>query len=253
MTTDAMSVMSTLPGGSDNTSLWARIANELAHAIAQGVHAPGIRLPSEHQLALQFGVHRHTIRRALAHLGHNGLVRTTQGSGTYVEDVAVELALGKRTRHQHSLSQAGLRGELRVIRSQRVHATPTQAAALQVAPDSTLLYMQVIGEGAGQPLHVSDRYFPWPRFAQMADVVTATGSITQGFAHHGVHDYVRLESRISARLPSKEVAQWLGQSALRPVLCVKSLNIDTEQQPIEWAHAWFAGDRVTLAVHHHEH
>jgi GntR family phosphonate transport system transcriptional regulator len=233
-------------------SFWSRIAQELAAAIGQGLYAPGIKLPSEHQLAAQFGANRHTIRRALAHLGHSGLVRSTQGSGTYVENLAVDLALGKRTRHRQNLAQAGLRGELRVIRRQTVSATSEQALALQLAAGSTLLYLQVVGEGAGQPLHVSERYFPLPRFAQLADIVEATGSITAGFAHHGVSDYMRQESQVSARLPSKEVAQLLGQSATRPVLLVKSLNIDTEHKPIEFACAWFAGDRVTLTVNHHE-
>jgi GntR family phosphonate transport system transcriptional regulator len=238
--------------GTERESFWSRIAQDLAYAIGQGFYAPGIKLPSEHQLAAQFGANRHTIRRALAHLGQNGFVRSTQGSGTYVENLAVDLALGKRTRHRHNLLQAGLRGELRVMRSHTVCATVEQAQALQVAAESALLFLQVVGEGAGQPLHVSERYFPLPRFAQLADIVTSTGSITEGFAQHGVIDYMRQESRVSARLPSKEVALLLGQSATRPVLLVKSVNIDTDHTPIEFAYAWFAGDRVSLTVNHHE-
>jgi GntR family transcriptional regulator, phosphonate transport system regulatory protein len=252
MTTGATFLNPQPQGVTERESFWSRIAQDLAHAIGQGLYAPGIKLPSEHQLAAQFGANRHTIRRALAHLGQNGLVRSTQGSGTYVENLAVDLALGKRTRHRHNLSQAGLRGELRVMRSRTVSATAEQALALQVAFDSPLLFLQVLGEGAGQALHVSERYFPLPRFAQMDDLVTRTGSITEGFAQHGVIDYMRQESRVSARLPSKEVALLLGQSATRPVLLVKSVNIDTEQKPIEFAYAWFAGDRVTLTVNHHE-
>ena len=252
MTAGVTSLIQAPQGNTERDSFWSRIAQELAAAIGQGMYAPGIKLPSEHQLAAQFGAHRHTIRRALAHLGQSGLVRSTQGSGTYVENLAVDLALGKRTRHQHNLSQAGLRGELHVIRSQTVSATPEQAEVLQVAAESELLFLQVVGEGAGQPLHVSERYFPLPRFAQLADIVARTGSITQGFAHHGVTDYLRQESRVSARLPSKEVALLLGQSVTRPVLLVKSLNIDTDNTPIEFAYAWFAGDRVTLTVNHHE-
>ena len=44
-------------------SFWTRIAAELAEAIGSGVYPPGQRLPSEHALAEQFGVNRHTIRR----------------------------------------------------------------------------------------------------------------------------------------------------------------------------------------------
>ena len=51
---------------SPKESFWTRIAAELADAIGRGAYPPGERLPSEHALAEQFGVNRHTIRRSLA-------------------------------------------------------------------------------------------------------------------------------------------------------------------------------------------
>ena len=80
----------------------------------------------------------------------------------------------------------------------------------------------------------------------------ASGSITAAFAQLGVADYQRQESRISARLPSKEVARWLSQSSTRPVMLVSSVNLDPQGVPIEFSMAWFAGDRVTLTVKHDE-
>ena len=198
-------------------SFWTRIAAELAEAIGSGVYPPGQRLPSEHALAEQFGVNRHTIRRSLASLCSQGLVRITQGSGTYVEDFAVDLVLGKRTRHQQGLA------------------------------------LRVRGDAEGQPLHISERYFPLPRFENLAAVVRETGSITAGFTAHGVADYTRRESRITAELPSAEVAAQLRQPTSRPVLQVESLNVDLAGTPIEWARAWFAGDRVKLTIDHNEH
>ncbi len=236
----------------ERNSFWSRIAQQLADAIGQGHYTPGERLPSEHALAEQFGVNRHTIRRSLAHLGQRGLVRSTQGRGTYVEAFAVDLALGKRTRHRQSLAQAGVRGSLQVLQSRTVLAQADQAQALKVGLGCPLLCLQVLGVGAGQPLHVSERYFPLPRFAGLADAVAQSGSITEAFAQHGVSDYQRLESRISSRLPSAEVAALLRQVNTRPVLLVSSVNIDTAGVPIEFALAWFAGDRVTLTVKNDE-
>ena len=254
--TKPVSSSTTSPEGaqqaSERDSFWSRIAQQLADAIGQGVYQPGERLPSEHALADQFGVNRHTIRRSLAHLDQRGLVRATQGRGTFVEAFAVELALGKRSRHRQSLAQAGLRGGLQVLRAEAVTANADQALALRVAPGSPLLCLHVLGEGAGQPLHVSERYFPLPRFEGLADIVQASGSITAAFAQLGVADYQRQESRISARLPSKAVAQWLSQSSTRPVMLVTSVNLDPQGVPIEFSMAWFAGDRVTLTVKHDE-
>lgn len=244
--------LSASPSRPVRDSFWTRIAAELADAIGSGLYAPGQRLPSEHALAEQFGVNRHTIRRSLASLCSQGLVRITQGSGTYVEDFAVDLVLGKRTRHQQGLAQAGLRGSLVVLQAQTVRATTALAKALQVPARSPLLALRVMGEAEGQPLHLSDRYFPLPRFEGLAAVVRETGSITAGFAAHGVADYTRRESRITAELPSAEVATQLRQPASRPVLQVESLNVDLAGTPIEWARAWFAGDRVKLTIDHDE-
>ena len=110
-------------------SFWIRIAADLAEAIARGVYSPGQRLPSEHALAEQFGVNRHTIRRSLANLCSQGLLRVTQGSGTYVEEFAVDLALAKRPRFQRSMALAGLRGALRVtVTSPRLKRSPVPPA-----------------------------------------------------------------------------------------------------------------------------
>lgn len=231
-------------------SFWRRIATQISEAISRGTYPPGQRLPSEHELAEKFGVNRHTIRKSLASLSSQGLLRVTQGSGTYVEDFAVEMILGKRTRHRQSLGQAGLRGGLQVLQVDTVKANASQAKALAVPLRSKLLHLSVMGEAEGQVVHVSQRFFPLPRFEGLQAVVQATGSITAAFAACGLTDYTRLESRITAQMPQAEVAVQLRQAVTRPVLEVISLNIDSEGVPIEWATTWFAGDRVNLTVRH---
>ncbi len=241
------------PDDDGRASMWSAIATQLAQAIGRGEYPPGQRLPSEHALAQAFGVNRHTVRRALADLMQRGLVRSEQGSGTFVEDFAVDLALGKRTRHRQSLDQAGVRGGLRVLGGQVVAAGRDEARALGLRTGSRVLRLQVLGEGAGQPLHVSERWFPLPRFDGLQALVEASGSITEAFRALGVDDYTRRESRVSARMPEADVAEWLRQPVTRPALLVTSVNVDHTGKPIEFATTWFAGDRVTLTVQHDDH
>jgi GntR family phosphonate transport system transcriptional regulator len=82
--------------------------------------------------------------------------------------------------------------------------------------------------------------------------VRETGSITDAFAAHGVADYIRQETRVSARLPDAATAARLRQGTARPALYVTSVNTDLQGTPIEYAETWFAGDRVTLTVQHEE-
>ena len=62
------------------------VQGELAERIDQGRLAAGTRLPSEPELAAEFGVSRATLREALRALEGQGLVRRLWGSGTYVAD-----------------------------------------------------------------------------------------------------------------------------------------------------------------------
>lgn len=231
-------------------SFWTRIANELANAIAGGTYMPGQRLPSEHALAQQFGVNRHTIRRSLASLCSQGLLRATQGSGTYVEDFAVELVLSSRTRHRQNLALVGMRGGFRALESKNVLATPALAQKLRVSEGTPLLWLKVLSDAETHPLSLSERHFPLQRFPQLEEVLRKTGSLTEAFAAHGVLDYTRQESRITAEMPDAALAAQLHMPPNRPVLRVDSLNIDAALTPIECARAWFPGDRVALSINH---
>jgi GntR family transcriptional regulator, phosphonate transport system regulatory protein len=229
-------------------SVWAQIAVHLTEGIVNGEHGPGTRLPTEHSLATRFGVNRHTVRRALSSLASQGLVRMVQGSGTYVETFAVDLVIGRRTRHSLSLQQAGVPGSLRLLDAAQVRASAEVAAALELAPRRRVLRLAVLGEAKNRPLHVGERYFPLPRFEGLDRKLKESGSITQAFAALGVNDYLRRESRVTAVLPSAEVAAALSQPVSRPVLQVRAVNVDTDGVAVEFATTFFAGDRVTLVV-----
>jgi len=233
-------------------SAWSSIASSISNAIANGTYTPGQRLPSENSLALEFNVNRHTVRRALAYLYRQGLLKIIQGSGTYVEEFAVDLVINKQASHRQSLALAGLRGGLSVLTSKTLRANATQAKLLKVPVRSSLLMLTILGEAQDRPLHFSERWFPLPRFQKLNDIVRQTGSISAGFRSCGVTHYTRNESRVSAQMPSALVAKNLRQPQSRPVLWVESINVDEFGVPIEYASTWFAGDRVKLTLSYND-
>ncbi|MDO7843510.1 FadR/GntR family transcriptional regulator [Sphingomonas immobilis] len=67
--------------------LYERIAAEIRQALATGRYTVGDRLPSERDLAQQYGVSRPTIREAIIALEVDGLVEVRTNSGVYVTAV----------------------------------------------------------------------------------------------------------------------------------------------------------------------
>jgi GntR family transcriptional regulator, transcriptional repressor for pyruvate dehydrogenase complex len=67
------------------------ISRRIEEAIRIGRYKPGERLPTEAALASSFGVSRNVVREAIARLRSDGLVRSRQGLGAFVEELRQEI------------------------------------------------------------------------------------------------------------------------------------------------------------------
>ncbi|WP_426012214.1 FadR/GntR family transcriptional regulator [Caulobacter sp. DWR2-3-1b2] len=68
----------------ENVKLYRRIADTIAEAIESGRYKLGDRLPTERELAEQFGVSRPTLREAMIALEMLGMIEARHGLGIYV-------------------------------------------------------------------------------------------------------------------------------------------------------------------------
>lgn len=68
----------------ENVKLYRRIADSIAEAIESGQYKLGDRLPTERELADQFGVSRPTLREAMIALEMLGMIEARHGLGIYV-------------------------------------------------------------------------------------------------------------------------------------------------------------------------
>lgn len=65
------------------TPKYYRLKEYLKEQMKRGAIAPGNQLPSENMLVDQFKISRHTVRKALDDLEHEGLIYREQGRGTF--------------------------------------------------------------------------------------------------------------------------------------------------------------------------
>src|SRR3546814_15924193 len=67
----------------------------------------------------------------------------------------------------------------------------------------------------------------------MIEIYKRERSVTKAFAHYGIGDYTRKETRITARLPNTNEARLLELPRSQPLLVTESVNIDAESRAIE--------------------
>ena len=230
------------------TAVWTAIAERLRAEIASGQRRPGDKLPSEAELAARFGVNRHTVRRALADLAAAGLVHARRGAGVFVHARPVDYALGRRTRFSTNLAAVGREAGRQTLSLETRRASEDEALALALEPGGMVHALTGISTADGQPIALFRSVFPAARLPDLPALLDRHSSITAALAEHGIADYTRAETRLTAKRADAATALHLHLREGEPILRAIAINVGPDGVPVEYGHTWFAGDRVTLNI-----
>ena len=66
--------------------IYSQLTQRLTEAIVSGIYAPGEKLPSVRELALEAGVNPNTVQRSLTELEREGLVFSQRTAGRFVTE-----------------------------------------------------------------------------------------------------------------------------------------------------------------------
>ncbi len=227
---------------------WRQIEEFLAQEVADGRLRPGQRIDTESQLAAHFAVNRHTVRRALLALSERGLLSIEQGRGTFVRDQVIDYPIGKRTRFSEIIAAQHYEPSGRLIGSEEVAAPREVAERLSMRAGTKVLRLDTLSFADEVPISTCSSWFPSRLFPGFLEVYVKTASISATFAHYGHGDYRRHWTALSARMPTRKEADLLRQGPKRPILLAESVNVDGAGNPIQYAQARFAAERVQVVV-----
>jgi GntR family phosphonate transport system transcriptional regulator len=229
------------------TAIYAQIARQIEQEIGQ-VYGVGEWLPSELELALRFGVNRHTLRRAIDDLVEGGLLERRHGRGIRVIASPFDYRIGIETRFTETLHAQGATTESRVLRKQIVPANEAVAHKLSLRPTERVLWIETLRMADNCPLCVISHFLPAEQYPEVGEEYS--GGSLHLFLRN-IYSIVlrRTESLVTARLPQGDDARVLSMPQNRPVLRVKSVNVDdVTGVPVEYAITRFRADIVQLSV-----
>jgi len=226
--------------------LYIQIARLIEKQVAQ-LYAPGDCLPSETELALRFGVNRHTLRHAIDELVEQGLLERWHGRGVFVLDSHLVYPIGAATRFTENLHALGLPSDNAIVRKQILPSHQRVAERLGIANGTPVIWLETLRAAEERPLCVISHFVPADRFPELAE--NYSGGSLHGYLKrvHGCK-LRRSESFVTAVLPQGDDARLLGIPQNRPVLRVKSVNVDGSGIPVEYAITRFRADRIQLRI-----
>lgn len=211
----------------------------------------GDRLPAEGELAIQFGVNRHTLRQAIALLKQEGLLHIERGRGTFVSATPIRYPIGKRVRYNDALKAQGLVVRFELVRWEKVTANDEIAGGLSIEAGEPVAMIERLGIADDVPISVGLGYFPMDLFPDILsdesiEALRVGGSVSGWLRSRYSTDHIRHSTCVSARLVSPDDAKLLAIPLNQPILLAESVNVDQQGNVIEYGVAKIRGDRMEL-------
>ena len=236
------------------------IADDLRHQIDTGALGPGARLPSERELASQYGTARNTAREAIRILSEEGLVTAEQGRGSFVRPSQPLIRLGN-DRYSPKYRDSGLSpfllecakqgktGRLEVLSIDRMQPPSEVADRLGISARArSVLRRENVFYADDDPVHRVTTWIPW---AIAKDTGLLQDEVPHPYGIHGVledqgHTMTRMLAEVSARMPRPQEASHLRLRPGVPVIDVLHTSIDQAGQPYELTRFVMRGDMTGL-------
>ncbi|MDZ8109890.1 MAG: phosphonate metabolism transcriptional regulator PhnF [Nostoc sp. DedQUE12a] len=239
-------------------SLYHQIAEKLIADIRAGNYLPGDRLPSENELALQYGVHRFTARMAITSLVTQDLAYRIQGRGAFIKEQRIDYSLNFKTNFTQSLLNFGYLPCVQILSSKLITASEQLANLLETNIGSSVFQVKFLRVASltmtdttvpqWNPLCISISYLLSERFPDLPILIYKSQSLYSLLRNQYGVEPRRTRTQIETQAAYKEEAKLLNISPGAPLLTTKSQVRDQHNFLFEYTVTHFRGDRFTFEV-----
>ena len=231
----------------DGIPRYVQIRESLREEIQSKQLLPGAKLPSEDELAVQFGVSRMTIRQGMADLLDEGILYRKHGVGTFVAQPQVSRDHTRLTNFFESSQANNVVATMRVLIADILPANLKVSKALGLKEGELAIRIKTLRQADGIPVTVHDAHVPYKLFPQL---------LQEDLESHHLWDYMELYGypvkraiqRLEAHEADEEIAKLLEIEIGAPILYKERTVYAEDGTPVEFTYCSNRGDRYSLTV-----
>jgi DNA-binding GntR family transcriptional regulator len=228
-------------------TLHSRISTWLRQQIASGAWPAHYRLKPEPELAVELGVSRGTVRRALSTLIAEGALVQVRGKGTFVTSTVVEPAIAQKlTSLSEDFADLGTPLSTQVLECTLLPPPPPIAALLDAPADQPILRLVRLRSTTPGPVALLANYVRTDLAPGLETVDFERETLFGVLAsRYGLH-IVTGRRTFSATAADEETAARLEVPAGSPLQHLEQVTYLGSGAPIEYSDVWIRSDRLRV-------
>ena len=230
--------------------LYVKIRESLRQQIASGELERGQKLPSEDELATQFGVSRMTVRQGTSDLIDDGLLYRRHGVGTFVTLPHIERDHSRLTNFFENSNMHGMHAKASILEFEVIHATPKIAQALLLELDESVIHIKTLRQADDVMVTLHDAYIPHRLFSEVIQEELPDFDVQHLWSKFEKNGYPVKQAvqKIEARLADQELAKVMHIQAGAPILFKERTVYAENGTPVEFTYCFNRGDMYSLTV-----
>ena len=216
-----------------------------AHLIGliEGGLKPHDKMPTERDLAEQFGVTRLTVRRALDQLDHEGRVYRTQGAGTFISEPRIAKSV-ELTSFSDDMRARGLKPGSLATKVAEIAAGAEIGAQLGISPRDRVTHIHRVRTADNEPMCIEHTYIPSHLAPGLAGL-EVEGSLYDLLADRFHLRVSKAEQSIHATVLDPDLARQLDVAEFSPAFRVTRVAYDSRNRRMEYAESLYRADRYS--------
>lgn len=247
------------------------VAEALAERIATGRLMPGAVLPSETELATEFGVSKSSARNAINHLATMGMIRVIHGRGSFVKLPPRRIERNSAARYEFEKGRALQSHDDRVSTGAVEFDTGLEASDLEFsaeyevipASDEMALTLSVdrgtdllertylTGHRGENPLSIVISLMPYDQAARNPMLLDSSNEPWPGGTLHQLAtlgiEVAEITDVVSARMPTISESRLLDMDVGTPLLVIRKLAKSVTGEVVDHTSVLLPGDRTQAA------
>lgn len=229
------------------TPMYLQVMQGLQAKIEAGELGEGSGLPGERELAGRLGVSRVTVRQALGLLTQRGLLVRKHGSGTFVAPRRIQHAISDLTGFSDDMRARGQTPGARVLNFARTRPTSQESMSLGLAPGAAIYRLRRLRTADAEPLAVEESSLPADLIGTLTPADVTDRSLYAELARRGLAPQRALR-QLRAVGATPELATLLAVQVGTALLATERVSWDDQNRAIEFARAYYRGDRYDFVM-----
>ncbi|MCR5034307.1 MAG: GntR family transcriptional regulator [Clostridia bacterium] len=229
--------------------LYIQLREVIRNKIEDGEFPVGTAIPSESQLAETYNLNPLSVRSALSALKYEGLLRSVQGKGVFVNGPKTERDLETLGGYRQTMDERSIDAHTRVLIKALRPAGPYYARLLDLVEDDQVWFTRRIDYIDKEPVALEEIYIPEKLLPSFGDVDIELFSIYDIFTWNGLLPTDADQTlRVLFLEPSR--AKLINLSSDQAVMELSNLTRDAQGRKIEFARNYVRPDKTDFFAHY---